>query len=71
MKKGIALLEQAVEAAEDKSKLGQVYLNLSRAYNKISDYDKAKHYKALFIKSCGFDVDYEEGEDDNEGDVLN
>lgn len=69
MKRGIALLEKAVEVAEDKTTLGQVYLNLSRAYNKISDYDKAEHYKALFIKSMGFDVGYEEGEDDG-GDVL-
>ena len=63
LKKGIELLEKAIETAEDKNTLTIIYMNLSRVYNKISDYDKADYYKTLYMKSLGFDVDFtrEEG----------
>src|SRR5665213_2489263 len=44
LKKGIEMLEKAVESAEDKNSLGLVYLNLAKIYGMISDYDKAEYY---------------------------
>lgn len=65
LKKGIELLEKAIESTEDKNSIGNIYMNLARVYNKICEYDKANYYKAKFIKCCGFDVTFEEDEEDD------
>jgi tetratricopeptide (TPR) repeat protein len=67
IKKAIELFEKAVESNTDKTK-GIYYLNLSRIYNKIADYDKADFYNTKFIQSLGFDVEKlnDEGNEDIE-----
>jgi len=67
IKRGIEMLNKALENNKDKASLAQIYQNLSRVYNKIYEYDLAGYYQKEFLKSVGLDILLSENdEDDNE-----
>jgi len=66
MKKGIEMLEKAIANASVETNISLFYLNLSRVYSKIADYDKADYYKTKYMESFGFDVDFETDDDGEE-----
>jgi tetratricopeptide (TPR) repeat protein len=68
IKKGIEMLNNALETNNDKESLSQIYQNLSRVYNKIYEYDLAKYYKKEFLKSVGLDIFLSENDEDDEDD---
>lgn len=69
----IANLEKALEANPDSSMLVKLYMNLSRLYKSIADYERHEYYKARLMDAMGFsglfgdgDLDDLEDEDDFE-----
>jgi tetratricopeptide (TPR) repeat protein len=72
IKEGISILEKALESTTDEKLLGQIYLNLSRVYSRICDYDRHEYYKAKFFKSVGLDdlFTLEEDDDDDDDDGV-
>ncbi len=66
IQKAIEMLEKSIETAGDAKHKGLFYLNLSKVYRKIADYDKADYYKAKFLDSMGFDVEWREGDEDDD-----
>ena len=72
IQEGIEMLKKAIENTPDEKFLGQIYLNLSKVYSKIFNYELANYYKAKFFASVGFDSLFMESDDDDDddGDVL-
>ncbi|HEY4788089.1 MAG TPA: tetratricopeptide repeat protein [Bacteroidales bacterium] len=64
-KAGIEMLKKAIDSCTDKKSLTIVYLNLTHVYNKLREFTLADYYKAEYMKSLGFDVSFEEDEDDD------
>ena len=67
IKKGIEMLNKALENNNDKESLSLIYQNLSRVYHRTYEYDLAEHYKKEFIKSVGLEglfPEYNDGDDD-------
>jgi len=63
-KAGIEMLKKAIDICPDKKSLTIVYLNLTHVYNRLREFTLADHYKAEYMKSLGFDVSFEEDDDD-------
>ena len=73
LKKGIEILNKALENNTNKESLTLIYQNLSRVYHRTYQYDLAEHYKKEFIKSVGLEglfPEYNEG-NDSDDDVEN
>ena len=66
LKKGIEILNKALENNTNKDSLTLIYQNLSRIYHRTYQYDLAKYYKKEFIKSVGLEGLFPEYNDDNE-----
>lgn len=66
IKKAIEMLEKSIEASGDGKVRGVFYLNLSRIYKTIADYDKQEYYKGKFFQSLGFEIEWREDEDDGD-----
>jgi len=70
----IANVEKALSVSDSDSKLlVTLYLNLSRLYARISDYDKQEYYKGKMMEAAGFpaefnEEDYDEDDEDYEDD---
>ena len=66
IKKGIEMLNKALENNNDKESLSLIYQNLSRVYHRTCEYDLAEYYQKEFIKSVGLEglfPEYDEGDD--------
>ena len=63
-KSGIEMLKKAIDNCPDKKSMTIVYVNLSRAYNQLCEFTLADYYKAEYMKNLGFDVSFEDDEDD-------
>lgn len=71
LKKGIEILNKALENNTNKESLTLIYQNLSRIYHRTCEYDLAEYYKKEFIKSVGLEglfpeYNDEDSEDDGE-----
>lgn len=66
IKKGVEMLNKALENNNDKTSLTQIYQNLSRVYSKICEYDLAAFYKKEFLKSVGLDMLFTESDEDDD-----
>jgi len=66
IKKGIEMLNKALENNNDKESLSLIYQNLSRVYHRTYEYDLAEHYKKEFIKSVGLEGLFPEYNDDDD-----
>lgn len=64
IKKGIEMLNKALENNTDKTSLTLIYQNLSRVYSKICEYDLANFYKKEFFKSVGLEMLFSESDED-------
>ncbi len=67
IKKGIEMLNKALETNKDKESLSLIYQNLSRVYHRTCEYDLAEYYKKEFIKSVGLEgllPEYDDRDDD-------
>jgi len=77
IKKGIEILNKALENNTNKDSLTLIYQNLSRVYHRTLQYDLAEKYKKEFIKSLGleglfpeyYDDDYDDIDEDDEVDI--
>ncbi len=65
----IDLLQKALEEKPEGPIVTTLYLNLSRLYKKIADYDKHEFYKGKMMESLGFPVEFTDDEE-GDGDVL-
>ncbi len=65
----IANIEKALQQNPDNNLLITLYLNLSRLYKKISDYDKHEYYKAKMLEAVGFPVSFEEDDEMDDGEI--
>lgn len=63
-KAGIEMLKKAIDTCTDKKSLTIVYLNLTHVYKRLREFTLADYYKAEYMKSLGFDVSFEEDDDD-------
>jgi len=76
IKKGIEILNKALENNTNKDSLTLIYQNLSRVYHRTLQYDLADKYKKEFIKSLGLEGlfpeynDNEDGEDDEDDEEV-
>ena len=68
IKKGIEMLNKALENNNDKESLSLIYQNLSRVYHSTYEYDLADYYKKKFIKSVGLEGLFPEYNDGDESD---
>ena len=66
IKKGIEMLNKALENNSDKNSLSLIYQNLSRVYHRTFEYDLAEYYKKKFIKSVGLEGLFQEYNDDGD-----
>jgi len=64
-KTGIEMLKKAIDNCPDKKSLIGVFLNLTRVYNRLREFTLADYYKAEYIKSVGFDVSFDDDDDDD------
>lgn len=65
IKGAIENIETALQQSPDTNLLITLYLNLSRLYKKISDYDNHEYYKAKMMQAIGFDVEIDDDESDD------
>lgn len=65
-KQGIAMLQKAIDNCEDTNSLTMVYLNLTRVYKRLCEFELADYYKAQYMKSLGFDVLFEDDDEDED-----
>jgi tetratricopeptide (TPR) repeat protein len=72
IQEAINYLEKALGENPSPQILTLLYTNLSRMYKKIADYDKHEYYKGKLFESLGFDVEWKEGDEDEdeEGDDV-
>jgi len=66
IKKGIEMLNKALENNNDKDSLSLIYQNLSRVYHRTCEFELAEYYKKEFIKSVGLEGLFTEYNDDDE-----
>lgn len=66
-KAGVEMLKKAIETSPDKDNksLTLVYLNLTHIYKRLREFTLADYYKAEYMKSLGFDISFEEDDDDD------
>ena len=58
-------IEKALSVSDNNSNmLVMLYLNLSRLYAKISDYDKQEYYKGKMMEAAGFPTEFNEDDYD-------
>jgi len=72
LKKGIEILNKALENNTNKESLTLIYQNLSRIYHRTCEYDLAEHYKKEFIKSVGLEglfPEYNDEDSEDDGDI--
>jgi len=72
IKKGIEMLNKALENNNDKNSLSLIYQNLSRVYHRTCEYDLAEYYKKEFIKSVGLEglfPEYNDEDSEDDGDI--
>ncbi len=70
IKKGIEMLNKALEKNNDKESLSLIYQNLSRVYHRTYEYDLAEYYKKEFIKSVGLEGLFTEYDDESDDDEI-
>ena len=65
IKEAIQNLEAALEKNPNPQMLTTLYINLARLYKMIADYDKHEYYKAKMMQSVGFNIEFDEGDEDD------
>jgi len=63
---GIEMLKKAIDTCPEKKSLTLVYLNLTHIYKRLCEFTLADYYKAEYMKSIGFDVSFEEDDDEED-----
>jgi tetratricopeptide (TPR) repeat protein len=69
IKAAIAHIETALQQNPSPQLQQKMYISLSRLYKLIAEYDLHEYYRMKLLESIGFPVEYEEGDDEEEGDV--
>ena len=64
-KAGVDMLKKAIDNCPDKNSLTIIYLNLYRVYSTLKEFALADYYHAEYMKSVGFDVFFEEEDDED------
>lgn len=68
VKEAVAQMMKGIELIKDKDDrfLSTLYLNISKLYKQMADFEMSEHYHNLFLQSLGFPTELDEGDEEGE-----